>query len=169
MITKHGKDHLMFHDGEREHRVKHEDFDWMRPHHKDGIHPGVTEDHHSHLFLGAHPEHYAGAPVKPVKVEAPDPTVEGRTITFHALPVKACLQAKYGPDGQIVTVPINGDAAAQRLHWIKRTPEEREEMKALLKWMNAWRLTEEGEMPGPDDRVISGTIDHQAVQNQGAE
>jgi hypothetical protein len=168
MITKHGKDHLMFHDGERGHKIAHDDFDWMRPHDKGGIHPAVTEDHHSHLFLGARPEHYAGAPVKPVKVEVTD-AMTGKPMTVHALPVKAYLQAKYGPDDQIVTVPINGDAGAQRLHWIKRTPKEREEMKALLKWMNAWRLTEEGEMPGPDDRVISGTIDHQAVQNQGME
>jgi hypothetical protein len=162
MITKHGKDHLMFHDGEREHRVKHGDFDWMRPHAQGGIHPAVTEDHHGHLFLGAHPEHYAGAPVKPVKVEVTD-AMTGKPMTVHALPVKAYLQAHYGPDDQIVTVPINGDAGAQRLHWIKRTPKEREEMKALLKWMDAWRLTEEGEMPGPGDRVISGTIDHQAA------
>jgi hypothetical protein len=66
MITKHHKDAITLHDGAREHRVKHEDFDWMRPHAQGGIHPGVTENHHSHLFLGAHPEHYAGAPVKPV-------------------------------------------------------------------------------------------------------
>jgi hypothetical protein len=162
MITRHGKDHLMFHDGEREHRVKHDDFDWMRPHDKGGIHPAVTEDHHSHLFLGETERHYEGAPVKPVKVTMTH-AMTGREVTAYALPVKAWLQAHYGPDKQIVSVPINGDAAAQRLHWLKRTPEEQREMKALLKWMDAWRLTEEGEMPGPDDRVISGTIDHQAA------
>jgi hypothetical protein len=167
MITRHGKDHLMFHDGERDHKIKHDDFGWMRPHAQGGIHPAVTEDHHSHLFLGEAERHYEGAPVKPVKVTMTD--IMGRPMTVHALPVKAYLQAYYGPDKQIVTVPINGDAGAQRLHWLKRTPEEREEMRTLLKWMNAWRLTEEGEMPGPGDRVISGTIDHQAAIMQSAD
>lgn len=163
MITKHTKTHCTLHDGETEHAVAHDAFDWMKPHHAGGIHPAITEEHHGYLPIAPGEIDLSLCPVQPVTIEHPHPHLAGKTITVHYLPITAYLQAYYGPDKQIVTVPINGDAGAQRLHWLKRTPEERAEMKAILKCMNAWRLTEDGEMPGEGDRVVSGHVDHQAM------
>jgi hypothetical protein len=159
LITAHAKDHCTLWDGETDHHVKHADFGWMKPHDKGGIHPAVTEDHQGYLHIPDGLD-LSLCPVKPVMIDHPDPTRPGKTLAATYLPIKAQLQALYGPDNQIVSVPINGDAGAQRLHWVRRTPEEQQEMKAILKCLDAWRLTEDGEMPGEGDRVVHGHYDH---------
>jgi len=146
MITKHGKDQLTLSDGQREHKVAHADFAPMKPHAKGGIHPAVTEDHQAWLAIDQRAD-LSECPVKPTTVEHPDEYRAGKTITATYLPITAYLQAYYGPDKQIVTVPINGDANAQRLHWLKRTKKDQAEMKAVLQWMGAWRLTDTGDVP----------------------
>jgi hypothetical protein len=106
----------------------------------------VAEDHEGWLPIDPRAD-LTGCPVTPLGIDHPHPLVPGKTITVTYLPIKAWLQAKYGPDDQIVSVPINGDAAAQRLHWLKRNDAERAEMKAVLIWMGAWRLDENGNLP----------------------
>jgi hypothetical protein len=166
VITKHTEQTVTLHDGTRDHTIKHDDFVPMQPHAKGGIHPGVTEEHQGWLVV-ARDADFATCPIKPVTVQHPDLIREGRTVTATYLPIPAYLQAHYGPDNQIVTVPINGDAMAQRLHWIKRTPEEQRTMKALLKWMDAWRLLEDGSLPGPDE--TTGLVDHREAARPMAE
>lgn len=146
MITKHAEKTLTLHDGERDHTIKYDAFAPMKPHDKGGVHPSVTEEYHGWLAIDPRMD-MATCPVKPVTIEHDDPLREGKKVTVTYLPIPAYLQAHYGPDKQIVTVPINGDANAERLHWLHRTKKERTEMKAVLEWLGAWRLTDDGEIP----------------------
>jgi len=146
VITKHTEKTLTLSDGEREYRVADADFAPMKPHAKGGIHPGVTEEHQGWLAIDPHAD-LTTCPVKPITVEHPDENRPGKKITATYLPITAYLQAHYGPDKQIVTVPINGDANAQRLHWLHRNKKEQAEMKAILQWLGAWRLTDDGDVP----------------------
>jgi hypothetical protein len=130
VITAHGEKTLTLHDGERDYQIRHDAFDWMKPFNQGGVHPGVTENHEGYLVVASGLD-LTGCPVTPLGIDHPHPLVPGKTITVTYLPIKAWLQATYGPDDQIVSVPINGDAAAQRLHWLKRNDAERAEMKAV--------------------------------------
>lgn len=145
MITAHRTKTLTLRDGEREHSLRYEDFAPMKPHDAGGIHPAITDDHQTYLCLpaGVNP---SDCPVKTVAIERTDP-FGGGTVRAHYAPIVAQLQARYGPDKQVVTAPIDGDAMAQRLHWLKRNKKEQAEMKAVLEWLGAWRLTDDGEIP----------------------
>lgn len=145
MITAHKKESLTLNDGAREHQVNHRAFVPMRPYDQGGIHPLVTEEYQGYLPVQGNYD-WATCPVEPLDITHDDPTTE-RKVVVRYLPIIAYLQAHYGPDKQIVTVPINGDAMAQRLHWLHRDAKGRKEMKAVLEWMGAWRLTDDGEVP----------------------
>lgn len=118
----------------------------MKPHDKGGIHAGVTDIAQTYLAVEKGRD-VSDCPVSPVVIDHPDPFHVGQTITVTYIPINANIQAHYGPDKQIVTVPINGDAMAQRLHWLKRNKKERTEMRAVLEYLGAWRLTDTGEVP----------------------
>lgn len=138
MIVKHGADHLILSDGVTQHTVKHADFRWYEP------------DTHEHDgFLGVHPDHdFSDCPQQPTQGinDWHDHPLFG-PIPYTVYPIRAYLQAPYGPENALVTVPINGDVQAQRLHWLHRTAKERAEMRAVLRALGAWRLTDDGEIP----------------------
>jgi hypothetical protein len=156
MIISHHDDGLTISDGETVHAIKYSEFDWMKPTDAGGIHPAITEDWHTYLRI--QDRDLCDCPLAAVPVTIPD-IHPGKSQQILCLPVRQFLQAKYGPDDQIITVPMTGDANAQYLHWVKRTPEEQERMKEVLKWLGAWELTEEGKVPRPGDRVIHGNPD----------
>lgn len=143
MITKHARTHFTLSDGKAEHSIAYADIQPMKPHGKGGIHPGVTDDHQGWLAIDPGAD-MTNCPMKPTPVVH---EVDGAKVTVNYLPITAYLQAHYGRDKQVVTVPINGDANAQRLHWLHRNKKERAEMKAILEWMGAWRLDDDGNLP----------------------
>lgn len=61
------KEAFLFLDGEKGYRLAPDAFMPMMPHHKGGIHPGITGDHQGYLHAAPN-ANLTGCPVKPVEL-----------------------------------------------------------------------------------------------------
>ncbi len=148
MITGHTSTAAKVHDGNKEYTVKHSDFEHIRP---GGIHPDIKEEWRGYIDMGPHLARGIRAeesPVPLVTVEMETHPGSGVMMTKKMMPIQAMLLGKYGRgEYDIISVPLEGDAQAQRLHWLVRNEEERAEMRAVLEYLGAWRLTDSGRVP----------------------
>jgi hypothetical protein len=155
VIVQHKRNSLVLrlHDpgGQQRHiEIAHAAFKPAQLHKHGGMHPALTHEAQMWLHVPGNPAEYdfSACPVKPVPLNG---TINGTPFSGLYIPIAAWLQAEYGPDKQIVSVPINGDAHAQRLHWLHRDERGREEMRAVLECLRAWRLNDDGTIPTDEE------------------